>query len=511
MSSPNVALYMCLKGVLTAGTMPPKNPSTRKSPRVPKLQESKIGEGSSLVVARQLEFAPKMVSVIKAITKEPFVQPPTFGDIEASIGAKMTFPHWEEVFKKIKKEEPLEYTPHNDLDTRKLNDEVLLDICRAYLHMVASRSLVFPCANLLKWLIDHTDAHKCSISDDNGECVEVLLPSEVQKYYKLNESKENLSTDFMVSFYASHDTSKILASSWREDKKFMNRTSSWYPTVNLREPYAYLMALLCRLHGEKDCSQFSKAWMPLAFTVAVSGIGFNWSAIVSKQLSTCIKQAQAPKEGDTPAFYMASYLLDIICARNAFSRMKLNWHPSGLVVHVYYNILWENRYKKSYAVICDHFIAPIYFLLFKRECPRLSDKEKKVIVKISHWYLDKRETYIRVFGTTGAPHLLPLHVPDQIVLGEICYKTIIQGYNATLVKDKKRAFISYGFHIVFCMVKDTTHAKQLGLGQLEFRFQTGRFHKHNPKGLVLQHASQVSSYWPYSHDQFEDEIFTENA
>jgi hypothetical protein len=64
-------------------------------------------------------------------------------------------------------------------------------------------------------------------------------------------------------------------------------------------------------------------------------------------------------------------------------------NPSELVVHVYYNILGENRYKKSYVVICDHFIAPIYFLLFKREFPRLSDEAKKVIVKIVHWYLDK--------------------------------------------------------------------------------------------------------------------------
>jgi hypothetical protein len=27
----------------------------------------------------------------------------------------------------------------------------------------------------------------------------------------------------------------------------------------------------------------------------------------------------------------------------------------------------------------------------------------------------------------------------------------------------------------------------------------------------LNHASQVSSCWPYAHDRFEDEVFTENA
>jgi hypothetical protein len=27
----------------------------------------------------------------------------------------------------------------------------------------------------------------------------------------------------------------------------------------------------------------------------------------------------------------------------------------------------------------------------------------------------------------------------------------------------------------------------------------------------LKHASQVSFFWPYSHDKFEDEVFTKNA
>jgi hypothetical protein len=61
------------------------------------------------------------------------------------------------------------------------------------------------------------------------------------------------------------------------------------------------------------------------------------------------------------------------------------------------------------------------------------------------------------------------------------------------------------------MVKDTAQAKQEGLSQLKFIFQTGHFHKHDPKGLVLKHAQQVSYYWPYAHDRFEDEIFIKNA
>jgi hypothetical protein len=158
-----------------------------------------------------------------------------------------------------------------------------------------------------------------------------------------------LNTDFMVKFYEFHDTSRLMASWWKEDKKFTNRSNNWYGTMNLREPYIYLMALICWLYGEKDCTKFSEAWMPLAYTVAISGSSFNWGEIISKKLSTNVLQAQTSKEGEAPTFHMASYLLDVICTRNVFAGMNLSWHVAELPVHVYFNILWENRYKKSYA------------------------------------------------------------------------------------------------------------------------------------------------------------------
>jgi hypothetical protein len=79
------------------------------------------------------------------------------------------------------------------------------------------------------------------------------------------------------------------------------------------------------------------------------------------------------------------------------------------------------------------------------------------------------------------------------------------------VKDKKRDFIPYGFHIGFYMVKDSSREKQEGLSHLEYRSPKDHFRKNDIKGLVLQHTLQVSSCWPYSHDIFEDEIFIEGT
>jgi hypothetical protein len=128
--------------------------------------------------------------------------------------------------------------------------------------MVARKTPVLPCIEVLKWLIYHTDRHKCLINDENGGCVRFFQSTEVQKYYKIRDLEELLNMDFMVKLYEFHDTSRLMASWWKEENNFTNRRNGWCGTNNLREPYIYLMALIFRLYGEKDCSKFSEAFGP---------------------------------------------------------------------------------------------------------------------------------------------------------------------------------------------------------------------------------------------------------
>jgi hypothetical protein len=182
---------------------------------------------------------------------------------------------WGDLFNIISREEYPAYIPHSDQDVRVLDDQVFPNIRRLYLHMVSSRTLVFPCIEVMKWLIDHTNRHKCLINDENGGCVIFFLSTEVQKYYKLRDLEEQLNMEFVVKLYEFHDTIGLMASWWKENKNFTNQSNGWYGMINLREPYIYLMALIYRLYGEKDCSKFLEAWMPLAYTVAISESSFN--------------------------------------------------------------------------------------------------------------------------------------------------------------------------------------------------------------------------------------------
>ena len=93
-----------------------------------KLKEPEVGEGSSPAAAKQLEFSPRLKPVIRISTKNFFTQPLAFGDTEESVGTKEVFPHWGELFQKIKWEEFPEYIPLNDPDMIKLDDEVLSNV-----------------------------------------------------------------------------------------------------------------------------------------------------------------------------------------------------------------------------------------------------------------------------------------------------------------------------------------------------------------------------------------------
>jgi hypothetical protein len=46
-------------------------------------------------------------------------------------------------------------------------------------------------------------------------------------------------------------------------------------------------------------------------------------------------------------------------------------------------------------------------------------------------------TYIKVYGATKSPHLLPKFIPEKLVLQEITYQTLVHGVGVALNRDKK--------------------------------------------------------------------------
>jgi hypothetical protein len=59
---------------------------------------------------------------------------------------------------------------------------------------------------------------------------------------------------------------------------------------------------------------------------------------------------------------------------------------------------------------------------------------------IGNWYLKEDHTYLRIYGVTAPPDLLPKYITNILVLGEITYQTILRGFNASLAKESRKEY-----------------------------------------------------------------------
>ena len=108
--------------------------------------------------------------------------------------------------------------------------------------------------------------------------------------------------------------------------------------------------------------------------------------------------------------------MDVMCANIEFPSLEWNWEPSFPFVHVYYKMLWENKYKDNYDQICNKFFPTLYQTLFGEETPCLSPVGPKIVKELGDWYMTPAGVYIRNIGSTKPPHWLPHFVPDSLLL-----------------------------------------------------------------------------------------------
>ena len=126
-----------------------------------------------------------------------------------------------------------------------------------------------------------------------------------------------------------------------------------------------------------------------------------------------------------------------MCASIEFPSLGWKWEPNLPSVHVYCKMLWENKYKEDYELICNGLFSTLYQVLFGEEAPCLSPEGKKIVKEYGDWYMTPDGVYIRIVGRTKTLHWFPHLVPDTLLLQEIAYQTYVNGVAASLHQNKK--------------------------------------------------------------------------
>ena len=131
-----------------------------------------------------------------------------------------------------------------------------------------------------------------------------------------------------------------------------------------------------------------------------------------------------------------------------------------LLVHVYCSELRASRFKKHFNAIHDDFMDPLYSIIFNQLVPRLSKKSTKTIKIIGDWYIQEYFTYIRDFGASSAPYLLPQYVLYILVLRWISHHTIIKWITFSLSYLSKKTWLIFLNKVGIFTLLNVPHAKK---------------------------------------------------
>jgi hypothetical protein len=253
-----------------------------------------------------------------------------YGDTDSDAQASTSY-QWGDIYTMFRDDK---YPP----TTRQADQEVYRKRNRSEIHRVAARPAVFPCADIITWLIPNVDLEDRVIrTTDKQKAIASFQPSALYLYYKFPRVEVTYSKQWIYDYKLY--IPECLKSWWVPRFK-VRAEENPYPTACLREPYRILAMLMARIYGEPNAANLHVSWVPLMHAIATKGITFNWSAILSTSLQYAITVARHPGPGSPSCFYMSSYMLDIVCAANPFPGLRWMWQPSEPAVHIYCSMLW---------------------------------------------------------------------------------------------------------------------------------------------------------------------------
>ena len=213
-----------------------------------------------------------------------------------------------------------------DVQTSKLSHQCwrprstpnLNNIRKSKLHKVASHPPVLPCADAIAWIIEHVGLQNRYILNARGDPIASFQASDLAKYYHLEKGPQQLDGDLLSKFpYKGNELFKIWC---KPDIVFKHKRSGNYPTTELKTPYQYIVAVLCRLYGKKNASKFTFSLMPLIYYCTNEGLEFNWADILLGNLAEAIAFVKHTPPEKFPEFHMSSYLLHIMCVAHQYPK-----------------------------------------------------------------------------------------------------------------------------------------------------------------------------------------------
>ena len=90
---------------------------------------------------------------------------------------------------------------------------------------------------------------------------------------------------------------------------------------------------------------------------------------------------------------------------------------------------------------------PLYQLVFLEDCKCMSEGDLKSIKEFGDHFFSEEGTYLRMYGGTKAPSLMPKYAIDYIVHKEVVRKLFLHGIGSHLFNLRKVVFPPLPFYV----------------------------------------------------------------
>src|SRR5713226_6578416 len=142
---------------------------------------------------------------------------------------------------------------------------------------------------------------------------------------------------------------------------------------------------------------------------------------------------------------MRYILIDCILCNQPFPNLRCIWDRERAPFYSTYKTLWAHKYHSHYREVCEHFIMPLYTLIFLKECDCMSEEALQVIEEYVDYYLTKDGLYFRIFGGSRSPSLLPKYATDYVIHKEAVRQVFLDGIGSFLFEHKNTAYPPFPF------------------------------------------------------------------
>ena len=120
------------------------------------------------------------------------------------------------------------------------------------------------------------------------------------------------------------------------------------------------------------------------------------------------------------------------------------------------------------------------------------------IMEYGDYFFSEEETYLRMYGGTKSPLVLPKYAIDYIVHKQAIRKLFLDGFGSFLFDMKKVVFTPLHLYVGIYKISKVKGAPNF-VNDLEiFHFGEKSFHRNDAQGKVVAHRSLVKVKFEYN-------------